>query len=367
MTRSTFYLLLTILALAPTGFAQNRVVPSHLATVEGNNYFDFPFVYDKGHFQQIWEGPAVCGSTAVIMQVSFRRDTDYRKQSYVAKTFANTTVSLGSTPVSPAKMSTTFAINLVGATMTTLVNGVNFTLPAQTQYTSVAPFNVHYPLTTPFIFQRSSGNLIMEWIVPGNANSKSVYTLDGEIPTKNTGYVRSFGTFGKFKSGETPTLVCDPSTLIPGGSIDLSVSPLKSAYPAAAFFDTSNTTYAGLSLPFDLGTIGGQGSFLYTGRTIEVPMAVTTTTQGYRANVKLPLPNNSSYAGFKLFGQSWFADKNSNNLGVVTSNAVELVAGTGTPYTRILGQQSSTATTGFFEKGNSRFGGPVVLFTGSIN
>ena len=102
-------------------------------------------------------------------------------------------------------------------------------------------------------------------------------------------------------------------------------------------------------------------------RTIEVPMAVTTTTQGYRANVKLPLPNNSSYAGFKLFGQSWFADKNSNNLGVVTSNAVELVAGTGTPYTRILGQQSSTATTGFFEKGNSRFGGPVVLFTGSIN
>jgi hypothetical protein len=353
--------------LAPAGLAQNRVVPTHLTSVEGNDYFDFPFVYDKGRFQQIWDGSAVCGSTAVIQQVSFRRDTNYRKQNYAATTFLKTTVSLGSTPVTPAKMTTNFANNLVGAKLTTLVNGVNFSLPAQTQYPSVAPFNVHYPFSAPLIFQRSSGNLIMEWTVPGSATSKSIYTLDGEVPTKNTGYVRPFGTFGKFKSGETPTFACDPGALVPGGSIDLVVSPLKSAYLAAAFFSLSDTTYAGLTLPFDLGLIGGQGSTLYTGRTIEVPMAVTTTTQGFSARVKLPLPSNGTYSGYRLFAQTWFGDKTSNSLGVVTSNALELVAGTGSPYTHILGQSNSTAATGFFEKGSTRFGGPVVLFTGSIN
>ncbi|MCA8955624.1 MAG: hypothetical protein KDC87_06095 [Planctomycetes bacterium] len=362
----TSTLALALMTALATGHAQNKVVPPHLTSVEGSSFFDLPYVYNAGRYQQIWEGPAVCAGTALINQLSFRRDTD-NKTAYAATTFPNTTVRLGFTPVTPAAMSTTFATNLAGATMTTILNGVSYSLPAQPALSSVAPFNVHYPTTTPFLFQRSQGNLMLEIVHAGQATSKALYTLDGEAPSAAAGYVRPFGSFGRFSGGDTPTFTCDAAKLIPGGAIALSVTALKQAYTAAAFFGFSNALWNGIPLPLDLGILGAPSNTLYTGRVVEVALPVVGSTTGYAGAVSLPLPTSNAFAGYRIFAQTWFADAAANALGVVTSNGLELTAGTGNPYTRLLGASDGAATTGFFEKGNSQFGGPVVLLSGAIN
>jgi hypothetical protein len=79
----------------------------------------------------------------------------------------------------------------------------------------------------------------------------------------------------------------------------------------------------------------------------------------------VPLPNSTAFAGYKLFAQTWFADPQANALGVVASNALEITAGNGNPYSHIIGIETSTNPKGNFEK--NLFGGPVVLFTGDVN
>jgi hypothetical protein len=231
----------------------------------------------------------------------------------------------------------------------------------------VAPFNIHYPATAPVLFQRSLGNLVMEWVHPGQTSSKSIYTLDGELPTSPAGYVRPFGSFGKFSGGDTPTMLGDGGNLVPGGALSITVSPLKQPYTAAIFFGISDINWAGLTLPFDLGVIGAPGNTLYTGRAIELPLPVTVAKNGYIGALWVTLPNNTSFSGYKMFAQAWFADANANSLGVVASSALELTPGTGNPYTHLLGSADANAATGFFEKGATNFGGPVVLLTGAIN
>src|SRR5690606_5806493 len=163
---------------------------------------------------------AVCGSVALINQISFRRNGS--PAAYAAIVRNNTTVLLGTTTVSPATMSTTFASNLGTGPMTTLVNGVNFNLPALPAPTGLAPlstgpmtalvngvnfhppalpaptgrapFSIHYPPTPPYLFLNAPGKpLLMEWIVPGVANSKQDHPLHAETRTGGSGYARPFG------------------------------------------------------------------------------------------------------------------------------------------------------------------------------
>jgi hypothetical protein len=362
-------LALSLLAMTTAGVAQNKVVPPHLTNIEGTGFFDLPYVYNAGRHQQIWEGPAVCASTALITRISFRRDTNSNQSTYPSITFPKTVVRLGTTPVTPAKMSTTFATNLVGATMTTIMNGVNYVLPKQITYPGAAPFNIHYPTSAPFLFQRNKGgNLIMEWIHPGQLNKKQRYTLDGEVPNRVDGYVRPFGSFGKFSGGDKPTFRgANDILLLPNGKVSLTISPLKQAYTAAAFFGLSNSSWAGLKLPFDLGVLGAASNTLYTGRQIELPMPVTAAKNGYVGAVSFNLPTGNAFTGYKLYAQAWFADAKANSLGVVASSALELTVGTGNPYTQQLASAKPAAATGFFPKGNMKFAGPVVLLTGAIN
>lgn len=355
-----------LLALSTSLAAQGaKVVPPNLTKVEGQDSFFSPFIYDKGRFQQVWEGTAVCASAAVINQISFRRDTNRSTGAYAAIVRSNTTVSLGVTKVSPGQMTTNFNNNLGTGRLTTLVNGVNYTVPAQpAPGNGPAPFNVHYPLTSPFIYTNNAGHLLMQWVVPGNATQKDAYYLDGERRTAPAGSVRSFGKFGSFGSGEQPSFDCDPAGLVPGGTLALSVDGLKSKYPAYAFFGDSENTWTGIPLPLDLSVIGAQGSTLYTGRIIEIPMTVQSSGNGFQASMKSVLPNNQSFAGEKIYAQCWFADQSANGLGLVTSNALELTASNGQPYSRILYSANSSNATGNFE---APIGGPVVRFSGSIN
>jgi hypothetical protein len=363
-----------LLALVPTILdaevtAQStKVVPPNLTSVEGESSYYFPFLYDAGRFQQIWDGQAVCAASAVLTQISFRRDTNQDKSAYTSIVRVNTTVSLGVTSVSPATMTTNFTNNLANARLTTLVNAVNYTLPAQpAPVGGPAPFNVTYPMTTPFIFINAQGHLLMEWIVPGSANNKDSYLLDGETQTSGVGYARPFGAFGRFSAGDTPTFSCDATRLIPGGAVALTVSNLKSNYAAAAFFGFSDTSWSGLTLPFDLGLLGATGNTLYTGRTIELPLPTVASGSTYQGQINLPLPNITTFAGYKMFAQTWFADATANGLGIVASGALELTPGNGQAYTGIIGIETSTAANGNFEKGATVFGGPVVQFSGTIN
>ena len=74
-----------------------------------------------------------------------------------------------------------------------------------------------------------------------------------------------------------------------------------------------------ISLPFDLGVIGGPGCRLYNDPLILVPL----TNSSGSAQFSVVLPNAASTAGATFYTQAWAVDGAANNLGVTVSNGVE--------------------------------------------
>ncbi|MHC4078908.1 MAG: hypothetical protein ACYST0_10775, partial [Planctomycetota bacterium] len=185
------------LTCAPAGAQNTKVVPASATSTEGPTSSYFPFTYNNTRVQQVWNGPDVVAGVALINSINFRRDGS--GGAFLQINIAQATISVGHTNVSPLTMSTTFSANIT-STMTTLVNG-KYTVPAQPAVsTPPAAVNIKYPTSTPFIYNRQTGHLIMEWIIgSGNATQKRNYNLDAvSTTTGGGGNVLPFGSWGKF-------------------------------------------------------------------------------------------------------------------------------------------------------------------------
>ncbi len=361
----------TAFTCVPALAQQTKVVPTSATSAWGGFSSHMPFTWDVSHIQQVWNGPDVAQGAAVLKSVNFRRDSAGRQVvAYPTIKIAKTTVSLGHTKVSPLTMSTTFTANIT-STMTVLVNNTSYTLPAQAvPGKGISPFNVKYPISTPYIYNPANGHLIMDWVTgSGQANNKQLYQLDAVQSTQGGGgAVRAFGTWGKFAGGDTVGWRADATKLKPGGAVDITLAGFKQGYTSKMFFGVSDKTYNGTPLPYDLGNIGAPGNFLYTGLNILLPFKLNETSPGsgiFVGAVNIPLPNNSKLIGAKGFVQTYYADAKANAAGLVSSNAMELNIGGASPVTQVLGQSDTTSATGFFLFSNA-FGGAVVQFSGAI-
>ncbi len=337
----------------------SKVVPASAATSEGSTNSFLPFYFDAGHAQQVWLGAAVATGAAVLNSVNFRWDG--ANAGYASYSISKHVVTIGHTSVSPATMSTTFTAN-VTTSMTTVLNG-SFSVAAA-KPSIPAPFNINYPMSSPFIYATAKGNLLMEWIIgSGQATSKGGPVLDAVPATTGGGTVRPFGTWGKFSNNDTPRWATDPQKLVPGGTADILLMNFSQAYAAKLFVGLSDKTWNGLTLPYDLGAIGAPGNNLYTGLDVVVPFTLTLSNpNGYGANPTFPLPNDNKLIGVKAFIQSYYADAKANAAGLVTSTGMELTIGMAGPISKILGVDGTIATTGQYNTPP-----PVVQFVGAFN
>jgi hypothetical protein len=83
------------------------------------------------------------------------------------------------------------------------------------------------------------------------------------------------------------------------------------------FLGFSDTSWAGIPLPFELAPLGASGCFLLT--SIDDVQPVATNAQG-AASFSYALPNNIYLLGERFYNQYLVADPMVNGLGVVLSN-----------------------------------------------
>jgi len=160
------FLLLFGFALSKVN-AQPVVVPNANESVEGNssNFIPFSTIAGTSRYQQIYESTqfSECGN---IVQVNFRFDEGRPEDS---ETYDDISIQLSTTNVTPAALSDTFAEN-IGLNVTTVYEGeLIFSAPACV--IGPCPFDNIITLQTPFNYNPSDGNLLLDCQAPGKQST----------------------------------------------------------------------------------------------------------------------------------------------------------------------------------------------------
>jgi hypothetical protein len=150
-----------LLLLACAAVAQaSIVVPNSLANTEGGGNNNLPFDSTTSErYQQVYLASQF-GSGGLITQIAFRPDGILGLAFSV--TIANIQIDLSTTAEAPDGLSTTFADN-VGPDDTTVFSGA-LTLSSSDTGPAGGPkaFDIIINLTTPFLYNPASGNLLLD-------------------------------------------------------------------------------------------------------------------------------------------------------------------------------------------------------------
>ncbi len=143
------------------------VVPNTLETTEGNTFNAFPFSLSgvfPPRYQQVFDASEFTSLSGpeFITQIAFRPDGNDRFGSAFTATIPNIQINLSTTSKAPDGLDTLFDNN-VGSDDTVVFNG---SLPLSSSYTGPLggpkDFDIVIPLTTPFLYDRSAGNLLLD-------------------------------------------------------------------------------------------------------------------------------------------------------------------------------------------------------------
>lgn len=358
-------LALALIGLSTTSSAQvYKVLPLNYTKTEGPTSSAYPFGYQHTRTQQVWHGPALSKSVAIINGLWYRRDTGI-KSAYKARTFQRVSLRVGSTTVSPGKMSTTYASNITSS-MTTVLSGT-LNLPAQpTPTQSPAVFNAGLNWKTPFLLDVSKGNLLFDMNLPGPVGKNGYFVDAAQVTGGSAGVALQFGKGGAFAGPEIYALRGNASAMRPGGAVDITCGLFKKAYTGSLGLGISRTKWNALNLPFDLRAIGATNNSLYVSLDFQVPFTARRTGTNFVSSFRTAIPNSSAFAGITFYAQGWYADRTANAAGLVATNALALTTAnpSSTPLTNMVGHYDTTKTVGFKVMGSTRFGGPVVRFFG---
>lgn len=347
-------------ALAASLTAQTRVVPPDRATVEGTATNQYPFSYSEVRFQQLWDGAEIANTMAVLTGVEFRRDggnsatQNARSWSYVVTAYE--------TLVSPASASTTWANNRGTSLGTVVLNGP-ISIPAGApSYPTPQAWSVALPFSSPFTFQRSNGHFMLEIEGQDPANLFDTWPVDAENLWRSargdSGRVSAPACVGG--GGEEVRLgLSAAATIVLGGT--LTVNMTNTTLGAFAnWLGTSNTTYLGLPLPFDLGAIGAPGCFVGT------DIAVQQVGGG---PFQWPIPLALNLENQILFTQAMALAPGANAGNFVTSDVFQTRLGgvtSAVPRFQSIYRRSGLSMTDGFMSGAS-FYGSIVRFAGTFN
>lgn len=327
--QSTILAATTFALVGPALHAQSstRVVPNSFAKSEANWVTRDPFISTTAgyRYQQVIAAKPLARATVNLKGVSFRV-WSIIQTTYPAQKLAGVTIKVGRAKTTPDTMSLDFAANRLGV-QTTVFQGT-ISLPA---YTTIA--NGPQAFTNSIAFQRpyrhavAAGSFLLEMSVAPSSAKALDRLINTEILFPSAGSAQSFGKQGRFRSGETVTPDLDWEAMYPGGSVDLSATGLKSAYPTLASFGFSKSSFGALPLPFDLGPLGAPGNTLYASIDLIFGATVSKDPSGHKAEASFRIPEIASLGGAKLYAQLHFLDPGSNALGLVTSSALDMTLG----------------------------------------
>lgn len=164
----TVPLLLSSLAFTAVAAAQAVVTPAGYATAEGNANNAFPwnrgtsstriqFVTDSSHFT----GQGVT-FPILIQQLRYRADAAAATTTWAGGSWPQVRIDMATCPVDFAAVSPTFASNL-GPDLTTVHNGPVTVAGGSGNGTGIpGPWYITIPLSTPFLYDPSVGDLVVD-------------------------------------------------------------------------------------------------------------------------------------------------------------------------------------------------------------
>src|SRR5215472_910849 len=162
------------------GAAVTIVSPSMNASVEGNGNNIFPFdiqppAFNSQRYEQVYRASDFGSSPLLITGLAFRPDAQFG--SAFSTTLSNVNIFLMTTTNAPDGLSPIFANN--EGTDKTLVHSGPLSLSSADSGPAGGPkaFDIVINLTTGFLFNRTSGNLLLE---VQNFSGGMTTTFDGE-------------------------------------------------------------------------------------------------------------------------------------------------------------------------------------------
>jgi hypothetical protein len=103
-----------------------------------------------------------------------------------------------------------------------------------------------------------------------------------------------------------------------GTPLPLQLTRVPSITMAILFIGAYNSTWNGVPLPLDLGTMGMPGCSLWVSGEILVPVAIA----GGRGTATIPIPLDTALLSGRFFSQGFVIDPSANSVGISTSQGI---------------------------------------------
>jgi hypothetical protein len=153
-------LAVVLLGLAGVAWAASLTVPGAVKTTEGNFDNLYPFNGDPIRYQQVITATEFNGGAGWIGQIRLRPDG--ASGAAFSETLSDIQINLSTSSKSPSTLNKTFAKN-VGSDDTIVYQGA---LPLSSAFSGAAggpmAFDIIIPLQTPFFYDSSQGNLLLD-------------------------------------------------------------------------------------------------------------------------------------------------------------------------------------------------------------
>ena len=155
---------LALLFIASPTFGATIVVPNSLVATEGDYANGFPFRIGSNsmRYQQVFDAAdfGALSGPELITQISFRPDlTD---GAAFNTTLTNIQINLSTTTAGPDGLSSTFAINVGGDDTIVFSGQLSLSSAHAGPVQGPMVFDIIIDLQTPFIYDPSSGNLLLD-------------------------------------------------------------------------------------------------------------------------------------------------------------------------------------------------------------
>ncbi len=319
--------LLAVLLFPACLAAQSRlVIPSGLASREGNSSAWVPAKYAPSRVQFLYSAKAMGGSPLRIQSLSLRRD-GLRRELFLLHKW-DLEIFMSNLPGDPvAGYSRLWAGNR-GKDYTCVMKKTSITFPASPPPSKApAPFSITMALDKPFPY--SGKAFLLEFAAHAGTFSAAVWYADAETASgwvgapsggarsySGTGCPRDFFNYGTY-----------PYIGYVWRHYGFSRADRKDL-PALDILGTSSTHLGGIPLPLDLAPLGAKGCRLYTDPALVFPSRTDASSREGRVEFDLGvIPNDPALVGAVYFEQQVVLDPAFNSLGVRMSRLARCTVG----------------------------------------
>lgn len=278
---------------------QTKVVPFGMDFVEGPSVYTYPFGRVDGGMQLLYDADQITLGQGVITGIRMRQSQLTAANQTCAAHTKNYRLTAYTVGQSASTMVADLATNVGGATGTVVFQGP-LSLPSVDNITTFpAPFLIHIPFSTPYLFDGTQGNLLLLLETTDQGPVPGLYRIDAVVFRRTVveGIVAPLDLQGCAGSGATVTITGNAAQTIVGGSITTGITA-----SANGVFPFVLSAIAIDYQPLNLAVFGMVGCTSWIGG-FEFQLALENPGGGY-PNVVWNLPGNPALAGYPLFTQA---------------------------------------------------------------